>query len=242
MKLNKSLSIGVAALATMAISSQAASIYFEDFSSDPAYTNNTAIGAAGSAKTYFRFGDYNGAGDIGVSIGGGVLSIGSATKNRRARALTVFIDTSAWSTGTHQVSFDVSNWIAGTPADGSSDFSVYQGSGLNADYLNMTYGRNAKLFGVPYATASAAGTATFAHIASAVGGITSDGAISLDVTLTEAGEAGDYVALAWIQRQASASSAPSFKVDNVSVRHLPEPSSIALLGLGGLALILRRRR
>ena len=56
--------------------------------------------------------------------------------------------------------------------------------------------------------------------------------------------AGSYFAngdIAFIALQAEGSKA-RFGIDNISVTVVPEPSSAALLGLGGLALILRRRK
>lgn len=48
--------------------------------------------------------------------------------------------------------------------------------------------------------------------------------------------------LSFVENASSASGTSDVFVDTVSITAVPEPSSAALLGLGGLALILRRRK
>lgn len=43
-------------------------------------------------------------------------------------------------------------------------------------------------------------------------------------------------------RQGTASSAPTLTIDNINVSTIPAPGSVALVGLGGLALLRRRRK
>jgi len=198
--------------------------YEEDFSTDPGYVGNdpTSIGAAGGAGTYFTFGQYNGTPEIGVTTDTGVLHIDSNTSggSARSRGLSVFIDTSAALAGTYTVSFDVSNWVDGT---GTAGFKVLEGSGLDTGYLNIDNGDNNTAGGVPKRVNTSTAPA-FNEIGNTWGagtkgsGITGNGTVSFDVELTEAGVAGDYLALAWVQvRSTDTALAPKFDVDNVWV-------------------------
>jgi hypothetical protein len=212
---------GGTATATVSILVNAeGTLYSEGFSVDPGYTNGTtSIGAAGGAGTYFTFGDYNGSGEIGETTNTGVLHIDSNTSggSARSRGLSVFIDTSAAVAGTYTVSFDVSNWVAGT---GTAGFKVLEGSSLDSGYINLDNGDNNTTGSAP----NFSGTATSTVLGSTWGagtagtGISSNGTVSLEVTLTAAGQAGDYLALAWTQvRSTSTAVAPKFDVDNVWV-------------------------
>jgi hypothetical protein len=196
-------------------------LYEEDFSADPGYVsdNTTSIGAAGGAGTYITFGEYNGTPDIGVITGTGVLRIDSNTSgsSARSRGLSVFIDTSAAVAGTYTVSFDVSNWVAGT---GTAGFKVFEGRGLNDAYIQLDHSDNNTAGSAP----NFGGTAASTLLGSTWGagtagtGISSNGTVSVEVTLTEAGQAGDYLALAWVQvRGASSTLAPTLDIDNVTV-------------------------
>ena len=201
-------------------------LYEEDFSTDPGYSGDEAIGAVGSAETYFTFGEYAGDTAIGVTTSGGVLHIGSSTGTSRNRALAVYIDTSTAVAGTYTVSFDVSNWTAG--ADGYSGFKVWEGSGLNTGWIDVDFGDNATNGGTPRdsrtSTADWGDTLGDTWGAGTAGsGITGDGVVSFDVVLTEAGVAGDYMALGWVQ-QSLTGTAPTFDVDNVTVASPAAPA------------------
>jgi hypothetical protein len=195
-----------------------AALYEEDFSVDPGYVsaNLSAIGAVGSTYTYFTFGQYNGTPDIGVTTDTGVLHLDSNTSggSARSRGLSVFIDTSAAPAGTYTVSFDVSNWVAGT---GSAGFSVCEGSGLNTSYMELDNADNNDAGSTPNFRGPAASTLLGTTGAGGTG-ILGNGTYSFDVELIEAGQAGDYLALAWTQvRSTSDAVAPKFDVDNVVV-------------------------
>jgi len=195
-------------------------LYEEDFSTDPGYTNagTTAIGAAGGAGTYFTFGDYNGSGDIGETTDTGVLHFDSNTdgNSARSRGLSVFIDTSAAVAGTYTVSFDVLNYV-GVATNGTAGFKVVEGSGLDTLYIELDNAENNDSGNTPRFN----GTATDAEIGTTGAGgtgILGNGTVSFDVELTEAGQAGDYLALAWTQvRSTSGAVAPKFDIDNVLV-------------------------
>ncbi|VGO18369.1 hypothetical protein SCARR_00421 [Pontiella sulfatireligans] len=199
----------------------AGTLYEEDFSVDPGYVGNnaTAIGAVGSANAYFTFGDYNGTPEIGVTTGTGVLHFDSNTtgSSARSRGLSVFIDTSAATAGIYTVLFEVSNWVAGT---GTAGFKVHEGSGLNAGYIELDNADNNDAGSTPNFGGTAASTllgSTWGAGAKGTG-ISSNGTVSFDVELTEAGESGDWMALAWVQvRSTDTAMAPKFDVDNVWV-------------------------
>jgi hypothetical protein len=198
-------------------------LYFEDFSTDPGYTNNnlTIICVdTNVAGSYFTFGEYAGTPDIGVTTDTGVLHIDSNTAggSARSRGLTVFIDTSAAGIGSYTVSFDVTNWVAGT---GTAGFKVAEGNGLDTGYLQVDNSDNNAAANVPK---KASGTATWSELDSTWGdgtqgtGISSNGTVSLEIFLSEAGRPGDYLALAWVQvRSTATATAPTFDVDNVWV-------------------------
>jgi hypothetical protein len=199
-------------------------LYFEDFSTDPGYIGNnlTSIGGdtTNGAGTYFTFEEYNGTPEIGVTTGTGALHLDSNTAggSARSRGLSVFIDTSAAGIGIYTVSFEVTNWVAGT---GTAGFKVLRGSGLDTGYIDMDNSDNNAAANVPR---QIAGTATSTLLGSTWGdgaqgtGITTNGTVSLEIALTEAGQPGDYLALAWVQvRSTSTELAPTFDVDNVWV-------------------------
>ena len=65
---------------------------------------------------------------------------------------------------------------------------------------------------------------------------------SLSYDNTDLGIVGNEIALRLTSNGTDGDWADTHWVDNVSVNAVPEPSSAALLGLGGIALILRRRK
>ncbi|VGO18381.1 beta strand repeat-containing protein [Pontiella sulfatireligans] len=195
-------------------------LYEEDFSTDPGYTNagTTAIGSdTNGVGTYFTFGEYNGSGDIGETTDAGVLHIDSNTEGAgaRSRGLSVFIDTSAAGPGTYTVSFNVANWVDGT---GTAGFKVFEGSGLDTGYLDIDNVDNATNGAVPKKTGGTATWVALGETGAGGTGISSNGFVSFEVELTEAGQTGDYLALALTQvRTLGTELAPTFDVDNVWV-------------------------
>jgi len=210
-----------------------ATLYEEDFTVDPGYisiaNSSTSIGAAGGAGTYFTFGQYNGTGDLNESTSNGVLHIDQVTNTRadRSRGLSVFIDTSAAVPGFYTVSFDVSNWVDGTT--GTAGFKAFEGSGLDTGFVDVDNGDNASNGAVPKSASSS--TATWIALNDTWGagaggtGISGNGIVSFEIELTEAGQAGDYLALAWVQVNLINDMAPTFDVDNVWVGVPPETYS-----------------
>jgi len=224
-----------------------AALYTEDFTTDPGYTGDIAIGAAGSANTYFTFGEYNGATDVGVTQAGGVLHIGASTRNNRSRALSVWIDTSGAAAGTYTVSFDVSNFVA--TGTGYSGFKVWEGNGLDAGWIDVDYGDNNDAGGTPRILNTSSPLANWGDtlgdtwgVGTQGSGITGNGVVSFDVILTEAGQAGDYMALGWVQQNSADAlfSAPTFDVDNVNV--IPEPATLGMIASFGVGVLFIRRR
>jgi hypothetical protein len=205
-------------ISAVAFAQPEGTLYYENFSTDPGYINGglTSIGAdTNGAGPYFTFGEYNGSGDIGETTTTGVLHIDSNTdgNSARSRGLSVFIDTSAAIEGTYTVSFDVSNWVDGT---GTAGVKVFEGNGLDIGYIDLDNGDNAGNGNVPRYTAGT--NTTWNSLLSGTVGITGDGTVRFEVTLTEAGQPGDYLALAWVQvRSTSTNLAPTLDIDNVWV-------------------------
>ncbi|VGO18370.1 Ig-like domain-containing protein [Pontiella sulfatireligans] len=193
-------------------------LYEEDFNLNPGYTasEDHAVGAAGSVAPYHVFGEWGGAATFPVTQAGGVLSIGSDTggSSARNRGITVTIDTSAAVAGTYTVSFDVSNWVAGT---GSAGMAVHEGSGLDTLYALWDVGANSAADAWPRNLGTAPST-VIGDTGSRGTGITANGTYSFNVELTEAGVAGDYMTLAFAQiRTLGTALAPTFDIDNVRV-------------------------
>jgi hypothetical protein len=223
-----------------------AALYTEDFTTDPGFTGDLAIGATGSLLTYFDFGEFSGDTGTGFTTSGGVLHLGTPTRGNRNRAVSVWIDTSTAAAGTYTVSFDVLNFVAGSgTTPGTSGFKVWEGSGLDTGFINVDYGDNATSGGTPRQlnTTTADWGDTLGSTwgaGTAATGITGNGTISIDVVLTEAGVAGDFMALGWVQ-QALDEATPTFDVDNISVA-IPEPATLGLIASFGVGVLFIRRK
>ncbi|VGO18382.1 hypothetical protein [Pontiella sulfatireligans] len=246
----KKLWTGIMITAVMAATSQvSADLYNEDFSTDPGFAavnGLTAIGATGSLGTYFAFGEYNGSDGLGVTTSTGVLHIDTNDRANRNRGLSVFIDTSAAAAGTYTVSFDVLNFVAGTgTTPGYSGFKVFEGSGLDTGHITLDNIDNDTSPAVPRRDKSST-AAVWTDLGNTWGagtegsGISANGTVSFDVELTEAGVAGDYLALAWVQQMLDIE-APSFDVDNISVT-IPEPATLGMIASFGVGVLFIRRR
>ncbi|MGJ8655808.1 MAG: PEP-CTERM sorting domain-containing protein [Akkermansiaceae bacterium] len=214
-----------------ALSSQAVLVYTTDFVGDE-YTQNTGDIVFDNSPTTAVdswFGTNN-----GIGIGGGDLSFSNSTQNR-FRGAGIWFDTTTWSAGLVTVEFDVTNFVAG--ADTTFLFQAYAANGVDAtNTVSLDLHGGASAGGNPLGT----GTATISALGSQQN-ITANGT-DIAVTFTYNGT-DDFVALTFAQQNApSGTEFGSADLDNLTVNTVPEPSSTALLGLGGLALIMRRRK
>lgn len=233
------------------VGAQAAVIYSNDFSSaqvvKSAYNGNTNYAGTGDVAD-MNLGEWF-EGRAGTRL---QLAYDGANQDMDfafsgvGRTGWFLIDTSSLSAvnGAVNLSFQVSNYAGSTNL---VTFSVWDGSGITESgrddnlvdgYLNL------KADAVT-PTLNGSGVGGLAAINGGSSGLASntfntDGVHSVTFNMTEAGEAGDFVLVGW----AADSSNATFDLDNLTLTTaaVPEPSSIALLGLGGLALILRRRK
>ena len=211
----------LAGLFGTAIASQGAIVYTENFTPAPG-----PIDESTSGLNYF-----NGSGDeYWIGALNRVDYSGNLTINfdeDRGRGAVVWLDASSWVGSAATIAFDVSDYTgAGSEAP---YFQAYYANNLspgNSAGFDVHQGLGGDL------TTNATGIATMGT-ASAKNLITANGT---DLTYSfDTGDA-DWIALVFY----STGDIASF--DNISLSVVPEPSSTALLGLGGLALALRRRR
>ena len=211
----------LAGLFGTAMASQAAIVYTEDF--------NPAVVPDATGSTNFV--DFNASADeywIGplnrVDYSGNLTVSIDGTKGRGA---VVWLDASSWVGSSATIAFDVSDYTGA----GSEDpyFQAYYANDVSAGNLAQFDVHEA--LGADLRT-STTGSATMST-AGAKNVITANGTgLSFSFDTADA----DWIALAFY----STGDIASF--DNISLSVVPEPSSTALLGLGGLALMLRRKR
>ena len=220
---------------TTAVSSQAAVVYTDDFSGS--YTAESGVTIFDG--TTIAPGSWFGANDVGVS--GGVLNLGVASENR-SRGSAVWVSTAGWEAGTITVEFDVTNYTAGSQG-AIAFFRAYGASGVDA---SNTVGMDPQGPGSAGIVLSSTGSASIGVIDTGVL-ITSNGN-DQTATFTYNGT-DEYVALLFGTNSPNVGGSPNIgafaTIDNLVVSDtamIPEPSSTALLGLGGLAFILRRRK
>jgi len=158
----------------------------------------------------------------------------------------LLINTQTWSTGDYTVSFDgqvtsgdTMYWdVIGGNASGGTAVRIW----MNQDrpYIRATPGGTAERLGQINAAGDTAGTATTSVAAGSFTDTTMTSQ-SLDITLTDAhvGSANDYILIGWNNVGGNGDAT----IDNIEVAVIPEPSSIALIGLAGVtAFVLGRRR
>ena len=211
----------LAGLFGASVASQGAVVYTENFT--PAVVPD-AIGSTfpvdfnGSADEYWI-------GPINRVDYTGNLTIN--TDEDRGRGAVVWLDASSWVGSAATIVFDVSEYTGAVNED--PYFQAYYANDVSAGNLAQFDVHEA--LGADLLT-STTGIATMGT-ASAKNLITANGT---DLTYSfDTGDA-DWIALVFY----STGDIASF--DNISLSVVPEPSSTALLGLGGLALALRRRR
>lgn len=213
-------------------------IFSEDFAPPTTVINN------GKADAW-EFGGANP--DVGVeqwfsarttiSLASEALAFGPDTQGSRSRGAAVWLDSSAWNTGTVTVTFDVSGYTAGTN-DAESWFQAYAATGVNATDLVSLDLHQSTANGV--ATA-ATGSATIGTI----GGQFNFSGNGTDLTTTFDFTGQDNIALVFnnFSGLPTGGDLATFSIDNIMVNTaaVPEPSSFALLG-GAFAFFAARRR
>ncbi|MGJ8673192.1 PEP-CTERM sorting domain-containing protein [Rubritalea sp.] len=127
----------------------------------------------------------------------------------------------------------------GADAGDSMTFTLSAGSGYTLDLTNLTFDLTANQGATAYhVDAYADGSLTAVELLAST---TADGPFDLDLT----GFASDVESIEF-RINMDVFNSGNMQIDNVIVNGdvvaVPEPSSASLLGLGGLALILRRRK
>jgi len=174
-----------------------------------------------------------------ISLASEALAFGPDTHGSRSRGAAVWLDSSAWNTGTVTVAFDVSGYTAGTN-DAESWFQAYAATGVNATDLVSLDLHQSTANGV--ATAST-GSATIGTIGSQFN--YSGNGTDLTTTFNFTGQ--DNIALVFnnFSGLPTGGDLATFSIDNITVNTataVPEPSSFALLGCALACVAVRRRR
>lgn len=223
--------------------SQAQVVYSEDFSS-PGSVSIEPLDGLDSGQPFegnspeFEFGDFASTGTVTLSVSGGVLNLGNSGGSTAAWH---GIDTSGWAPNDYTVSFSVGG------LDGSDTYlwGLTGGSGMTGSgSARVRTGASQPRFRDTQNGATAvdltSGNLDSSNAADYLA-IAGNGLQSFDITLTESevGTAGDYLMIGW----GMDGSSDGITIDDLQVSVVPEPSSIALLGLAGLAfyLVLRRK-
>lgn len=215
------------------LSSQAALVYTSDFSAG--YTSSgTGAHLLGGASPDVTATDWFGSTN-GINLTGGDITFANSTQNR-LRGAGVWLDTTGWTAGLVTVGINATTYTAG--ADTNFLFQAYAANGVDASNsvsLDLHGSANG-------AVSANTGTATIAALG-AEQYVTAAGSNSFTFTFNGTDQ---FVGLVFAQENiAGGSTFGSADLDNLTVNTtdpIPEPSSTALLGLGGLALILRRRK
>lgn len=235
----KNTLINTGVLAASVLVAQAATVYTEDFSTsvyDEADNDSSNAIFFGGANPGVSEGDWHGARTL-VFINNGSLTFGTQTNTARFRGAAAWLDSSAWELGIVTVTFDVSEYTDGTN-DFETFFQAYAADGVNATDSAVSLDLHQS------AVTGVATTATGSAAIAAVGSQFNFSANGTDLTATFDFTGQENIALVF----ANSSGTPeggemgTFNIDNISVDTVPEPSSAALLGLGGLALLVRRRK
>ena len=210
-------------------------VYSTDFDISYAATNGATVFDGTTIAPESCFGSGN-----NVSVAAGDLTLGNTAQNRY-RGAGVWLDATAWAAGTVTVTFEASNFTAGT--DSADIFQVFAANGVDAsNTVSLDLHGAQGLDGDPVAT----GSATIAMLGTeqTFTGSTTATPSTESLTFTYNGT-DQYIALVFANSNApSTGTGNTVDIDNLTVTtaaSIPEPSSLALLGLGSLFLVSRRR-
>ena len=150
----------------------------------------------------------------------------------RSRGAGIWLDTSSWVAGTYCVEFDILDYAAGGTGS-ESFFQAYAATGVTATStvsFDIHNGGNTD----PIVAATVPATIGTTGARNTITGNATAAKFTFDYTV------GEDIALIFHNTSGTTGAMPVYSIDNLTVS-VPEPSSAALLGLGGLALIIRRR-
>lgn len=218
------------AIIVSTLSSQAALVYTSGF--DTTYLGANQAYVLGGATPDVAATDWFGA-TQGLTFGPSDLTLNYAVANRY-RGSGVWLDTTGWAAGTVTVGVEVSGYTAG---DGSSIlFQTFRANGVDAsNSVSLDLHGGPGSAGDPQVVAGTATIALFGTEQSISGSATQDFTFTYNGT-------DQFIALVFaLENGNPVTTFEAATLDNLTVNTIPEPSSAALLGLAGLALILRRR-
>ncbi len=162
------------------------------------------------------------------SITNGKFSLGSNQNvydKSRNRSYMTFIDTSKAKVGQYNVSFDVSDLKSADPQT-ALYLHVYEGKMVHKGYLDFQLTQQTML---PEMVSNAPLIKGHGgHVADILldNEIKADGRFSLNFGISNAGNEGNYIALAWSQvKRGGNAPMPSMSIDNVKVERLTAPAT-----------------
>lgn len=225
----------------LAVNASAEIIYYEDFSGSFATVDSNSLVFGGSASNSghrtLGFNQFGGQTTLtNLSAIGGTLGIASTSTNRRGVSLILDPTIFTPGAGDYRVSFDVSNYTAGSGASPAGVFLLYAASGYNIAPANNGNARvvvNASTAaGTPLSMFGSAGASINGLVDNSVNG---NGSVSVDFTYDGSSAIGLLV---------GSNFGTSYQIDNLTVQtaSVPEPNSLLLISSLGLATVAVRRR
>lgn len=248
----KKISIITAAICACAISSQAALIAGYDFNHTPTATV-TVLSADLATSPLFA------ATDNDANVTASNLSVGSGLTgltyvSNDSGDYFQIAEGNGMSDGTHADEGDITTFMdAANTAGDYIEFTITATAGSTLDLTTLTFDfaraiRGTNDFAVLTDVDTFASYVALEDQAAGTGLLTdADAAQSVDLSAAAYQGLSDITfRIVFDDRQANSGGASASIIDNIIVNGtvvpIPEPSSTALLGLGGLALILRRRK